>query len=114
MRPSTREYLGHVLDEAKFLLDSSKDVGWESFRQDGTLRRAFVRSIGAIGDAIKQLPGSVCDQHPAVEWRAIAEMRDPLIHAYYEVDYEMVWDAVTNKVPPLAKSTEQLLARDDI
>jgi uncharacterized protein with HEPN domain len=89
MRPSTREYLEHILYEANFLLDSSKDVGWESFRQDGVLRRAFVWSIEAIGEAIKQLPESVCDQYPAVGWRAIAEMRDRLIHAYYEVDYEM-------------------------
>ena len=114
MRPSTRESLEHILYEAKFLLDSSKDVGWESFREDGTLRRAFVRSVEAIGGTIKQLPESVCDLYPAVEWRAIAEMRDPLIHAYYEVNYEMVWDAVTNKVPPLATSVERLLARDDI
>ena len=114
MRPSTREYLEHILDEARFLLERSKGVDRYSFPQDETLKRAFVMSIEAIGEAIKQLPESIRDQHSAVEWRAIAEMRDRLIHEYYEVDYEMVWDAVTNKVPPLAKSIERSLARHDI
>jgi uncharacterized protein with HEPN domain len=41
-------------------------------------------------------------------------MRDRLIHVYYGVDYEIVWDAVTNKVPPLAKNIEVILTRDDI
>ncbi len=80
MRPSTRDYLEHILDEAKFLLEASKDVGWESFAQDGVLRRAFVRSIEIMGEAVKQIPDPVRQQYPSVEWRAIAGMRDRLIH----------------------------------
>jgi uncharacterized protein with HEPN domain len=114
MQPSTREFLEHILDEAKFLLDASKDVDWESFRQDGILRRAFIRSIEVMGEAVKQMPDSVRQQYPSVERRAIAGMRDRLIHAYYGVNYEMVWDAVTNKVPSHAENIELILTRDDI
>ncbi|HYH87123.1 MAG TPA: DUF86 domain-containing protein [Pyrinomonadaceae bacterium] len=113
MRPSTREFLEHILDEAKFLLDASKGVDWESFRQDELRRRAFVRSIEVMGEAVKQIPDSLRQQYPSVEWRAIAGMRDRLIHAYYGVNYEMVWDAVTNKVSPLASEIEKILARED-
>ena len=114
MQPSTREYLEHILDEARFLLGASKGVDWDSFQQDGILKRAFARSIEVMGEAVKQLPDSIRRQYGDVEWRAIAGMRDRLIHAYYGVDYSMVWDAVTNKVPPLVENIELILSRDDI
>ena len=79
----------YILDEAKFLLGASKDVDWESFRQDEILKRAFVRSIEIMGEAVKQIPDSIRQQNPGVEWRAIAGMRDRLIHAYYGVNYRM-------------------------
>jgi uncharacterized protein with HEPN domain len=67
-----------------------------------------------MGEAVKQIPDSIRQMYPAVEWRAIAGMRDRLIHEYYGVNYEMVWDAVTNKVPALVESIELILKRDDI
>src|SRR3712207_5887003 len=114
MRPSTRDYLEHILDEAKYLLDASGSVTRDSFLSDGTLKRAFVRSIEVMGEAVKQLPDSIRQQYPRVEWRAIAGMRDRLIHFYHGVDYETVWEAVTDKVPPLVETIELILTRDDI
>lgn len=67
-----------------------------------------------MGEAVKQIPDPIRRQHPGVEWRAIAGMRDRLIHAYYGVNYRMVWDSVTNKVPALAENIELILTRDDV
>jgi len=67
-----------------------------------------------MGEAVKQIPDSIRQQYPSVDWRAIAGMRDRLIHAYYGVNYKLVWDSVTNKVPALAENIELILTRDDI
>jgi uncharacterized protein with HEPN domain len=114
MPPSTREYLEHILEEANYLIGASSGVDWDSFRRDETLKRAFVRSIEVMGEAVKQIPDSVRQKYPGVDWRAIAGMRDRLIHAYYGVNYEMVWDAIRNKVPSLAENIELILIRDDV
>lgn len=112
MPPSAREYLQHILDEASYLAAHTQGLTRERFLTDATLQRAFVRSLEVIGEAAKQVPEAVRACQPDIEWRAIAGMRDRLIHGYFGVDYEIVWDAVVNKVPALAERIRDLLGQD--
>lgn len=76
-----REYLRHILAEADYLLDASAGVTPGQFSTDSTLQRAFVRSIEIIGEAANQISPELRAQAPHIEWRAIAGMRDRLVHA---------------------------------
>ena len=93
-----REYLRHILAEADYLMGRCRGLSPESFEADETLRRAFVRSLEVIGEAAKKLPEDFRIRHSQVEWRAMVGMRDRLIHAYFGVDYHLVWDVVTHKI----------------
>jgi uncharacterized protein with HEPN domain len=79
------------------------------FAQDEKTIDAVVRNLEIIGEAVKKLPDDIRKQHSEVNWKKIAGLRDILIHEYYGIDVEIIWDIITNKLPPLAKEVELML-----
>ena len=98
-----------MLAEADYIVEQSASRQRDEFLADETLKRAFVRSIEIIGEATKHVSEDFRKQHPEFEWRAMAGMRDHLIHGYFGVDYELVWDVAVNKIPQLRDQLADLL-----
>lgn len=109
MSKSPEEYLNHILNEVNYLLDSSQNVSEEQFMHDMTLQRAFSRSLEIIGEAAKNLPRDFTNDRKEVDWKSIAGLRDRLIHHYFGVDYEIVWDVVRNEIPKLKMQISNIL-----
>lgn len=109
MPSSPLEFLRHILDECVYIGDRASELTKQEFMQDATLRRAFVRSIEVIGEATKKVPATLRRKHSQVEWKIMAGMRDRLIHDYFGIDYEIVWDVVVNKIPVLRHQIEQII-----
>ena len=109
MSLSPRELIRHILDENDYILAQIPNTDFDSFVKNATLKRAFVRSIEIIGEASKKLPEDVKSKQPDIEWRKVAGMRDRLIHDYFGVDYTIVWDVATTKLPDLREKLQSLL-----
>jgi uncharacterized protein with HEPN domain len=106
---SPHEYIHHILDEIDYILSQISDTNFDSFLKDATLKRAFVRSLEIIGEASKKLTEDIKSMQPSIEWRKVSGMRDRLIHDYFGVDYTIVWDVATTKLPDLRVKLQALL-----
>jgi uncharacterized protein with HEPN domain len=113
MSRSLHEYLRHILDETDYLIEESSKITQEEFFLNGTLKRSFVRSLEIIGEATKHVPEKIKNTYSDMEWRNIAGMRDKLIHAYFGVDYSLVWTTVVHLIPTL-KDYIELILRSEI
>lgn len=80
MSKEPKEYLRHIQDECRYIISVSKELQYEDFLEDETLKRAVVRSLEIIGEATKKIPADVKVKWNSIPWKNMAGMRDRLIH----------------------------------
>ena len=73
---------------------------------------AIIRNLEIIGEAIKNIPANIKKEHKEIEWRKIAGMRDILSHVYFGVSVEIIWDAITNKIPKLKSQIKDIINKE--
>lgn len=105
-----RERLRDML-EAIAAIERHLHRGKAAFEQDELLQGWFVRNLQIIGEAARALPGEVRALAPEIAWSKIVGMRNVLVHGYFDIDTEIVWEAASRDVPALKPRIEQLLRR---
>lgn len=77
------------------------------FQADEKTQDAVIRNLEIIGEATKKLPEDIRQKYPDIDWRRIAGLRDILIHHYYQVDLEILWNIAHAKVPELLQRMDE-------
>lgn len=108
MRDSA-ERLRDIL-EAIAAIERHSDCEKRAFERDELLQAWFVRHLQIIGEAARAIPEEIRALAPEIPWRQIAGMRNVLVHGYFEIDTDLVWDAAARDVPALKPAIERLLA----
>jgi len=109
MPRDSRVYLEDILESTRKIMAYTGSLSKAAFLEDEKTFDAVVRNLEVIGEAVKKLPEDLRAEHAAVEWKKIAGLRDILIHEYFGLDAEIVWDIVKNKVPPLDREVRAML-----
>jgi uncharacterized protein with HEPN domain len=99
-----------MLVEAEFLAEQTRGRSKDELLQDEVLRRAVVRSIEVIGEAARQVPPDFRARHPEIDWRDMAGMRDRLIHGYFGIDYDIVWNVAAQEAHALQQQIQLILS----
>ncbi|MBU0929952.1 MAG: DUF86 domain-containing protein [Nanoarchaeota archaeon] len=96
-------FIEYILESIKdintFILKTSK----EEFGENKEKLNAVIRSLEIIGGAVKNLPVSFREKYPEVPWKEIAGLRDIIIHQYFDVDLDVIWDTIKKDIPILEK-----------
>ncbi len=103
-------YLEHVEAEATFMLETAAPLNYAAYVQNEVLTRAFERAIATIGEAINKVQPDLEDPYPALPWGKIVGMRNWLVHQYWEIDHQIVWDVVQHHLPALRTEVRRILA----
>lgn len=113
MKDRDKTYLKHILEKISDIEESSRGISKEQFKGDKEKQDAILRRIEVIGEAIKNISSGTKEENPEVKWKEIAGTRDILIHAYFSVDLELVWEIVEKDLPELKDRIEKILKQKE-
>ncbi|HJW84753.1 MAG TPA: HepT-like ribonuclease domain-containing protein, partial [Anaerolineae bacterium] len=100
----------HMLDAAAEALAFARGQTRASLDANRMLTLSIVKDIEIIGEAAAKVTQESQDALPEIPWLSIIAMRNRLIHAYFEIDLDRVWDTVITDLPPLIASLEKIIA----
>lgn len=109
MSLSILDFLLHIRDEFVFLKTDSENYTFEQFTADKKTILSYTRSLEIIGEACKNIPGDIRLSYPQIDWKGFAGLRDIIIHQYFGIDYEAIWDTVMNEVPEALIEIERII-----
>jgi len=112
MRKDDLTRLRHMIEFAKGALRFAEHRSREDLDHDQMLTLALIKAIETVGEAASKLSPEFRDRHPGLPWPSIMGMRHKLVHAYFEVDLDMVWHTTVNELLPLIQALETIIASE--
>ncbi len=104
-----KAYLKHILDAISNIEKFIEGVNKENFLGNIEKQYAVLRGLEIIGEATKNLSEELKKKHPNIQWKEIAGMRDKLIHQYFGVNLDLVWETIKTKLPELKTQISEIL-----
>ena len=104
--------LHDILEAAESIRDFTQGMSCEAFVDDDKTISAVLYKFAIMGEATKLLPDQVRAEYPDIPWRNIAGLRDKVIHGYIGVDYELLWETISKKIPVVIEGLHAIL--DDV
>ena len=93
-----KTYLKDIESAIEKIEKYTKGMNFGKFKESELVVDGVIRNLGIIGEAVKSIPDEFKEKNKEIEWKKIAGFRDVLIHSYANVDLEIVWDVVSNKL----------------
>jgi uncharacterized protein with HEPN domain len=109
MKRDDLTFIGDARDAARKAIEIAGRQGRENLPQDEVIALAVVRLLEIIGEAANFISRDFKEKYPEIPWRRMIDTRNRLIHAYFEVKTEVIWETVTNDLPPLESSLTAIL-----
>lgn len=99
----------HMIEAAQSAQEFIADKSFADLRENKQLAFAVIRALEILGEAAAQTSQELRDSYPDIQWRDIISMRNKLIHAYFDINYEIVWTAMKEDIPQLLSQLQKII-----
>jgi len=104
-----RLYLKDILAAIQAIEKFVKDMNFEQFRNNDLVSSAVIRKFEIIGEATRNIPQEIKKKYPDIPWKTMVGFRDKLIHFYFGIKYDIVWETIKSKLPELKEKIKRVL-----
>jgi len=108
-KPRDKERLLHILEAIDNIIVNKDVFTLDQAKSNPIIYYGFVKEVEIIGEAVYMLTKELRAEHPEVEWDVIEHMRHVLVHGYYTIDSEQLWDTIQNDIPPLRSTIQEII-----
>ncbi len=108
------EFLKHILTECNYLIRESSEHTIEQLIADDRLTRAVCRSLEIIGEASNKIHPDIKSKYPFIPWRELSDLRNKIIHHYFGIDYDIIWNTIITDIPELKVDVERIIITESI
>ena len=106
------DYLQDMLENAQLAIRFVEEVDFETFKKDNKTVYAVIRAVEVIGEAASNVPVEIRSKHPSLPWRDIRGMRSKLVHQYFGINMEVVWQTIQEDLPFLVNELVNILKHE--
>ena len=108
-----RDFLRDILEAIRRIMEYTGGMTYETFVKDTKTQDAVVRNLEVIGEAAKNLSAKLREKHSDLPWKSMAGVRDRLIHHYFGVNLDIVWQIVEAELPEVKGRLEEILREEE-
>ena len=108
-RISDRERLLHISDAVESIIGFTSGISFEQYDEDYKLRLALVKLLEIIGEAASGLSPQLQERFTEIDWTILKSIRNVLVHEYFGVDYEVIWNTIQTNIPELKSRIAEIL-----
>ena len=102
--------IADILEAVQDSLEITRGLNYEAFCSDKKALKAALYNLIVIGEAARKLPAEVTARYPSLPWREMSDMRNILIHEYFGIDTQILWDTIETELPPLVSRLKEILS----
>lgn len=104
--------IGEILEAIDKIERYTEGMDLDGFRADERTIDAVLHNLTVIGEAANHVPDEVQTRHPGIPWKRMRGMRNVVVHEYFGVSLEIIWETVWNDLPPLVPRLRTLLEEE--